>query len=168
MFPAVSPPSSQESWETLLGVPKPRSCNLRAACCSVATPSVPVDELLRRAAEGDETCRDFLSVFVAHLSPEAAKAFYHEDPSHIDRVMRLVRAKSTRVSMDEADVTFYHCQYLDENRRCQVYEDRPTFCRDYPASPMAILVKGCGYTEWVEACKQALAALGYEIVSSED
>ncbi len=156
-----------DSWESILGVKKPACCNLRAACCSVSTPSVPVDEMLKLAAQGDETCRDFLSVFIPHRSHEDARAFYPEDPSHIDRVLSIVNNQRTRVKLEAQDVTFYHCRYLGEDRRCQVYEDRPTFCRDYPNSPMAILVKGCGYTDWVEACKQKLAQYGYAIENAD-
>lgn len=155
---------SQPSWEEILGVPKPSGCNLRAACCSVAVPSVPLDQLFTQAAQGDETSRDFLSVFIPHLSHEAARAFYTEAPEHIDRVLNIVRNRKTKANLTENDVAFYHCRNLGEDRLCQIYEDRPTFCRDYPASPMAILVKGCGYEGWVEACKQKLAELGYEIV----
>lgn len=153
-----------QSWEKILGVTKPQCCNLKAACCSVAVPSVPVDALFAQAAAGDETCRDFLSVFIPHESPEAAKAFYTQDPEHVTRVLNIVRNRKTKASLSENDVVFYHCRNLGENNLCQIYEDRPAFCRDYPASPMAILVKGCGYESWVEACKQKLASLGYEIV----
>ncbi len=158
---------SQPSWEEILNVPKPSGCNLRAACCCVAVPSVPVGELLSKAAAGDETCRDFLSVFVPHASPEAAKAFYPEGPDHVDRVLRIVGNQKAKVSVDAEDVVFYHCRNLGPDRLCQIYEDRPSFCRDYPASPMAILIKGCGYEAWVDACKQKLAELGYEIVPEE-
>lgn len=156
---------TQPSWEAILGLPKPYTCNLRAACCSVAVPSVPLDQLFTQAAQGNETCRDFLSVFIPHASHQAAKNFYTEAPEHIDRVLSIVRNQKTKANLQESDVVFYHCRNLGENRLCQIYEDRPAFCRDYPASPMAILVKGCGYEPWVEACKQKLATLGYEIVS---
>jgi len=146
-------------WEKLLGVPKPKMCNLMAACCSVATPSVGADELLKQGAAGDETSRDFLSVFIPHESHEAAKAFYH-----IDRMLAIVRSRKTRQGLAEKDIVFYHCRFLGEDRRCQIYEDRPTFCRKYPASPMSILVKGCGYEPWVDSCKKSLLQLGYEIV----
>lgn len=153
------------SWEAVLGVPKPSHCNLKAACCSVAVPSVPVWELFQKASQGDETSRDFLSVFIPHPSPEAAKAFYPQDPDHIDRILRIVRQQKTKASLQTQEVVFYHCRNLDSDGRCQIYEDRPAFCRDYPASPMALLIKGCGYQSWVEACKAKLAELGYEIVT---
>jgi Fe-S-cluster containining protein len=155
-------------WSEILGVPKPQTCNLKAACCSVATPSVPADDLLRLAVEGDETCRDFLSVFIPHLTHQAAKDFYREAPEHVDRVLSIVRKRQTKAVLEEKDVVFYHCRFLDGERRCQIYEDRPAFCRDYPASPMSILIKGCGYVPWVEACKEKLGQLGYEIVEALD
>lgn len=158
---------TQANWEELLGVPKPKGCNLKAACCSVSTPSVPVSELFRLAGEGNETCRDFLSVFIPHPSHQAAKDFYPEAPEHIDRVLRMVQRQLTKVAMETEEVVFYHCRFLDAERRCQIYEDRPDFCRDYPVSPMSILVKGCGYEPWVDACKLKLAELGFEIVESE-
>lgn len=151
-------------WEKLLGVPKPPTCNLKAACCSVATPSVGMDELLKQAANGDETSRDFLSVFIPHESHDAARAFYSEQPEHIDRMLRIVRSRRTRQTLDEKDISFYHCRFLGDDKLCQIYEDRPTFCRKYPASPMSILVKGCGYEPWVDSCKKKLLELGYEIV----
>lgn len=160
-------PSPRNQWDTLLGVPKPACCNLRAACCSVATPSVAAKDLLAKAAEGDETSRDFLSVFLPHANHAAARAFYTEDPSHIDRVLALVGQQATRASLSPEDVVFFHCRYLGPDRRCQVYDDRPTFCRDYPASPMAILVKGCGYAAWQQTCRDKLRQLGYEVVGDD-
>lgn len=154
-------------WDELLGVPKPPCCNMRAACCSVAVPSIPVKEMLSGSAEGQETCRDLMNCFIPHESHDAARAFYHEQPDHIDRVLKLVAAQSTKTQQDVEDVVFYHCRYLGEDRMCQVYEDRPTFCRDYPVSPMAILVKGCGYEPWVDGCKSKLRELGYEIAGGE-
>ncbi|MBX2861872.1 MAG: YkgJ family cysteine cluster protein [Vampirovibrio sp.] len=151
------------SWEKVLEVAKPSGCNLRAACCSVATPSLPPNQLIVKSAEGDETCRDFLSVFIPHASHQAAQAFYPEQPDHIERVLSMVMKKSTKTALKPEEVVFYHCRYLDDNRSCQVYEDRPRFCRDYPVSPMAILVKGCGYEPWIDDCKQKLLSLGYEI-----
>ena len=158
---------SDAAWDRILGVPKPSSCNLKAACCSVAVPSVPVTELFRLAAAGDETCRDFLSVFLPHASPQAAKDFYPEGPEHIDRVLSIVRKGKTKTEVAESSVVFYHCRFLGENRLCRIYEDRPQFCRTYPASPMSILIKGCGYESWIEACKQKLAELGYEVVEPD-
>jgi Fe-S-cluster containining protein len=158
--------SSPMTWEKALGIPKPGNCNLRAACCCVATPSVPVSELVARAAAGDATSRDFLSVFIPHTSHQAAREFYPEQPDHIDRVLSMVRHQSTRATLNEADVVFYHCRNLNEHRQCQVYEDRPTFCRDYPASPLSILVKGCGYQDWATQCKEKLKHLGYEAVET--
>lgn len=152
------------NWEELLGVSKPSCCNMKAACCSVSTPSVPISDLIKLAAEGDETARDFLSVFVAHANHQAAKDFYPEDPSHIDRVMEMVQVQATKGAMKPEDVVFYHCRYLGEDRLCQVYEDRPQFCRDYPASPMALTIKGCGYEPWKKACAKKLKDLGFEIV----
>lgn len=156
-----------DSWEDILGVPKPGGCNMKAACCSIATPSVPLEDLLALAAQGDETCRDFLSVFEPHASLEAAKQFYPGGHEHIERVLQIVRKQKTRTDMVADQVVFYHCRYLGADRLCQIYEDRPAFCRKYPASPMSILIRGCGYESWVAACKQKLAALGYEIVSEE-
>ena len=150
-------------WEEILGVYKPHTCNLRAACCSVSTPSVPVDELMKMAADGDEFSRDFLSVFLPHANHQAARDFYPEQPDHIDRVLEMVSGQNTKVKMDPESVVFYHCQYLGENRLCQVYEDRPAFCRKYPSSPLNILVKGCGYEGWVASCKAKLLSLGYEV-----
>ena len=155
------------NWEDTLGVKKPPSCNLMAACCSVATPSVPVPELLKQAAMGDETCRDFLSVFLPHASHQAARDFYKIQPEHVDRVLRKVKGRLTKKELNEEDIVFYHCRNLGDNGLCQIYEDRPQFCRDYPANPTAILVKGCGYENWVDECKQVLATLGYEIVDDE-
>lgn len=139
-----------------------------AACCSVAVPSVPLEQLFLLAAQGDETCRDFLSVFIPHKSHEAAKRFYKTAPEHVDRVLRLVQGQKTKASLQTRDVVFYHCRNLGPDGLCRIYEDRPAFCRDYPSSPMNILVKGCGYEAWVEACKEKLAELGYEIVPEAD
>jgi Fe-S-cluster containining protein len=162
----ASKPSTPD-WEGVLGIPKPSCCNLKAACCAVSTPSVPAKDLLAMAAAGDETARDFLNVFIPHANHAAAKAFYPEDPSHIDRVLEMVLARNTSVALTPEEVVFFHCRYLDEERRCQVYEDRPQFCRSYPASPMAITVKGCGYNSWKQACASKLKDLGYEIVGFE-
>lgn len=130
----------------------------------MAVPSCAPTQLLAQAAQGDATARDFLSVFMAHPSHQAARDFYPEDPTHIDRVLAMVASKATKAPLQPADVVFYHCRNLGPDRRCQVYEDRPTFCRDYPASPTSYLIKGCGYAGWQQACQNVLRQLGYEVV----
>jgi len=55
--------------------------------------------------------------------------------------------------MDEliGELTKFNCPHLrwrKENGRriavCSIYEDRPDFCRNYPAEP-GDLIEGCGY-----------------------
>lgn len=160
--------SAPDTWEAILGLPKPKTCNLQAACCAVSTPSLPPGELLAAAALGDETARNFFSLFIPHVSHEVAQAFYPEEPQHIARVCKIVKARATRNAMETDELVFYHCRYLDEQRRCRVYEDRPTLCREYPVSPMNILVKGCGYEDWAQACRKKLKTLGFEVVGESE
>ena len=156
-----------DSYEAILGVPKPPCCNLKAACCSISTPSIPAAQLFEAAAHGTlpekSTAQDFLSVFVPHKTHQAARDFYPEDPSHVDRVLALAAGSDLKATITPDEVVFYHCRYLDEQRRCKVYEDRPEFCRNYPTSPMNLLVKGCGYEAWARQCRDKLRTLGYAV-----
>lgn len=52
------------------------------------------------------------------------------------------------------------CNYIGDDNLCQIYENRPQACKDFPASPFEGLPDGCGYEGWIfqqrEAQKQQI------------
>ncbi len=63
-----------------------------------------------------------------------------------ERYTKYDASEKARVLRHRKDDVFDSvCQFLDrEQRRCTVYEARPTVCRDYPNSPR------CGYYEFLK------------------
>ena len=41
------------------------------------------------------------------------------------------------------------CNYIGEDNLCQIYENRPQACKDFPSSPFEGLPEGCGYEGWI-------------------
>lgn len=41
------------------------------------------------------------------------------------------------------------CNYIGDDNLCQIYENRPQACKDFPSSPFEVLPEGCGYEGWI-------------------
>ncbi len=129
--------------EKLMQIPE-GYCKACGKCCEIATArgSITYKELLKVAnGETNESeavinsANDFLSTFMPFNSIDEAR---NVNSDFVDMIL-----KSTK--KNEHEITFFHCRYLNKDKKCQIYEDRPDFCRFYPAvDKRTFFFKGCG------------------------
>lgn len=144
-------------WEKELGIKYPE-CGQCGLCCTVATPSSPSIELLRRAGQGDAYSRDFLNLFEPYESmDELNKKF----PDFIQRALNLASKSPKFKSSDQ--VVFFRCRFVGQNNTCKIYEDRPNLCREYPDTPFLLMHPGCSYESWSKECKEKYKQINEEL-----
>ena len=122
-------------WQEVLSLRENYSCKGCATCCNLACSEYSYEELQKRAENGDNFAKQFVSVFIPYETREDAEKVYPE----------YLKLLSENV---EGDVYFYHCPKLSECKRCSDYENRPKICRDFPDNPLDILPKSCGFYDW--------------------
>lgn len=145
------------NWEEALGLKWPSNqCDQSGECCRGAAQYEPWANLLRQAAKGDLTARNFLSQYQPYANQTDAIA------SAPDAVEASLRIASERGQKPES-VIFYRCIFLKGTNQCQIYEDRPTLCRDFPESPFGAIPKCCGYYATQQACYQIAHGLRQEL-----
>jgi Fe-S-cluster containining protein len=138
---------SGQEWAELTGIPMPK-CNQQGCCCRGASPSVPYHVLLERASNGDDFARNFFNQFVPYNTQDEVRAIM---PGLVDRTLRA--AEQEDCFNGPEDVVFYKCRYIGDDNKCQVYEDRPKLCRDYPDTPFIVFAPGCAYEPWAKQVK---------------
>ncbi len=112
-------------------------CNGCAICCNLACSEFSPDELKKRAENGDNFARQFLSIFIPYSTKEEARKVYPEYIALLEK-------------NKENEVYFYHCPKLTKDKRCSDYENRPQICRDFPDNPLTLLPVSCGFCGWKE------------------
>ena len=122
-------------WQEVLELRKNYECKGCATCCNLACSEYSYEEIKKRAENGDNFAKQFVSIFVPYKTMEDAEEIYPE----------YLKLLSENV---EGEVYFYHCPKLNECKRCSDYENRPKICRDFPDNPLDILPKSCGFYEW--------------------
>ncbi len=144
-----------EKWSKNLNIQLPE-CNKCGVCCICASPSVSYQKLFEKAALGEDFARDFLSIFVPHKNIEEFKKLY---PDIIERSFNSME----KTGLKPSDLVFYKCMYYSDEKKCLIYEDRPSLCRDFPGSPYVILGKQCAYYNWSIKCRQKYKELKEEL-----
>ena len=145
------------SWEQLLGVSWPKNaCDRSGECCRGAAQVTPWQNLMKNAASGDETARAFLNQYMPYESRSKARQFA---PDAVKASLALAEARGD----DPDEVVFYHCRYLKGQSDCQIYEDRPALCRDFPESPFGAIPACCGYASYSRDCLSRAQALRDEL-----
>jgi Fe-S-cluster containining protein len=126
-------------WEELLGVKWPKNqCDQSGECCRGAAQIKPWERLIQQAAQGNPTSRTFLNQYTPYTNYKAA---LEAAPAAVDASLEIALSRGE----NPEDLVFYHCIYLEGRNQCQIYEDRPTLCRDFPESPFGAIPKCCGY-----------------------
>lgn len=144
-------------WETLLDMRWPTSaCDQSGECCRGAAQSTPWRTLLAQAANGDGAARAFLNQYQPYSSLQDAIA---QAPDAVAASQDIARQRGE----DIETLVFYRCIYLKGRNQCQIYEDRPTLCRDFPESPFGAIPKCCGYYPLKQECHQKIQALRTEL-----
>lgn len=122
-------------WQEVLALRENYECKGCATCCNLACSEYSYDELKKRAENGDNFAKQFVSIFVPYEKREDAEKIY---PEYLKLLSENVKG----------EVYFYHCPKLNECKRCSDYENRPKICRDFPDNPLDILPETCGFYEW--------------------
>lgn len=130
-----------------------RLCKMCGKCCRVAVSSVPHDELLKKAKDGNESAIEFLEIFEPYNSVE--------DAMKVDE-------KTVKNIPEYESRTFYKCKYILDNNLCSRYKERGDVCKNFPSSPWAVTPPGCGFEGWLfqerEAHKQHIRKLKEEAI----
>ncbi len=135
-------------WSKQFNIEYPQ-CNKCGTCCKCASPSSHIEELKEKALKGDSVAQDFLDIFIPYETIEEAKAV---DSSIVERSMKICENPENKINID--NLTFYRCKYLADDDSCQIYEDRPSICRNYPDSPFLVFSNSCAYKDWAEKCRK--------------
>ena len=113
---------------------------------------IPPNELCSKCGE---CCRCIISAYsekeLEELDDEEAKLFlsffkkYNSISELDDKKKKYIEAVS---SFMKKEVEIWYCPHIDEQNRCTIYEDRPSFCRSYPKNGWIVTPPGCGYKGW--------------------
>lgn len=126
-----------------------RLCLMCGRCCRLATTFQSYEELKKLAQEGDKGAQDFLSIFEAYPSMEAAAAV---DAPIVENLLKRIE---TCIEKPEK-ITFYKCKHIQDNNLCGIYENRLELCDRFPTSPWAIVPPGCGYEGYMFQCREEI------------
>lgn len=44
-----------------------------------------------------------------------------------------------------SDIQFFSCKYLTPENKCFIEDTKPSFCKNFPSSPLALVPDECGY-----------------------
>jgi Fe-S-cluster containining protein len=145
-------------WVEATGIPMP-ACKMQGCCCRGASPSIPFGQLMEKAAQGDDFARNFFSIFIPHASHHDARQVV---PGLVERTLTAAQ-KDTAFTCPEKDVVFYHCRFIGDDNRCQIWEDRPALCRAYPDSPFLVFAPNCAFEPWAQAVREKFSHMKAEI-----
>jgi Fe-S-cluster containining protein len=153
---------SGEDWVQATGVPMPQ-CKMQGCCCRGASPSTPFNKLLEKAAEGDEFARNFFSIFIPYNNHDEAREVV---PGLVEKTLKA--SKKDDAFKSEDDVVFYHCRYIGDDNKCQIWEDRPDLCRAYPDSPFVVFAPNCAFEPWALKVREKFAEMKAELAHLKD
>jgi len=143
-----------KKWSEVFNISLPE-CGQCGICCKAASPSSSYKTLLEKAAQGEDFARDFFSIFVPYDIKYAEKNY----PEIVERSLKAFFAKK----ICSEDLVFYRCIYYSEKNQCEIYEDRPELCRDFPGTPFVILDERCSFYYWAKECKEKYKNLQKEL-----
>ncbi len=145
------------TWQEILGIQWPQNqCDQSGECCRGAAQIAPWKNLLVQAAQGSLTARNFLNQYQPYASRELAQ---QNAPDAVQASLEIVAQRGEKPD----DVIFYRCIYLKDRSECQIYEDRPQLCRDFPESPFGAIPRCCGYYVSKVDCQQKASDLREEL-----
>ena len=144
-----------EIFEEFLKKKNKYKCKRTGICCRSATSVKPWEKLIK--AKDNQYLRDFFNLFVTYGRTDEYKKIF---PNAYINCISIVKDRKD-ISID--DVYFYYCRFFKEPGICQIYEDRPDLCRNYPESPFDAIDSECGFYKWSIDCKKAYIQLKYEL-----
>lgn len=111
-----------------------RLCKMCGKCCRVVVASVPHEELVSQAQEGEKSAAEFLELFEPYES--------YKDAMLVDEAI-------VKNIPDYETKTFYKCRFLQDDNLCSRYETRLDVCKIFPSSPWAVIPPDCGFEGWM-------------------
>ena len=130
-----------------------RLCKMCGKCCRVVVASIPHEELVLNAENGDKSAKEFLELFEPYPSYKDAMKVDEEIVKNIPNYEKQ---------------TFYKCRFLQDNNLCSRYETRLEVCKIFPSSPWAVIPPDCGFEGWLfverEKHKQRIRKLKEELI----
>lgn len=126
-----------------------RLCLMCGRCCRCATTFQSYEQLQKLAQEGDDSAKDFLSIFEPYPSLDEARKV---DALIVDNLLTCLE---TCIEQPE-DIKLYRCKYIQDNNLCGRYQDRPALCGRFPTSPWSIIPPGCGYEGYLFQCREEI------------
>ncbi len=103
-------------------------------CCRVVVASVPHDELVQNAKNGEQSAIEFLELFEPYES--------YQEAMEVDEAI-------VKNIPNYENKTFYKCRFLQDDNLCSRYETRLEVCKIFPSSPWAVTPPGCGFEGWM-------------------
>lgn len=145
-----------------------RLCLMCGICCRVATAPHSHEKLLELArnpeAGGDESAREFLSIFEPYPSIDDARKV---SAPTVDNILKHMQDSG----LYSHEVTFYRCKHIQDNNLCGIYGHRPELCSRAPSTAWAVFPPGCGFQGWLfqkrEEIKQKIRKQKEYLVSFE-
>ena len=86
-----------------------RLCKMCGKCCRVVVASIPHEELVLNAENGDKSAKEFLELFEPYPS--------YKDAMNVDEGI-------VKNIPNYEKQTFYKCRFLQDNNLCSRYETR--------------------------------------------
>ena len=103
-----------------------------------------------------ECCRCIISAYsekeLAQIDNEEAKLFLtlfkkYDSVSILDKKKKkYIEAISSFMNKEIKEI--WYCPHIDQQNKCTIYEDRPSFCRTYPKNGWIVTPPNCGYKGW--------------------
>ncbi len=133
-------------------------CDQSGECCRGAAQYAPWQEgsTLDQARLGDVTARAFLNQFVPYSSLDEAKL---SAPAALEAALLVVADRN----QNKDELVLYRCRYLKGKSTCQIYEDRPQLCREFPETPFGGIPSCCGYYSLAQECSSRIDSLKMEL-----
>jgi Fe-S-cluster containining protein len=100
----------------------------------VVVASLPHEELVNAANNGEQSAIEFLELFEPYES-------YKEAMKVDEAIVKNIPNYENR--------TFYKCRFLLDNNLCSRYETRLEVCKIFPSSPWAVIPPDCGFEGWI-------------------
>ena len=124
-------------------------CLMCGRCCRVATTPKLHKDLVKLAEDGDESAKEFLTLFEPYSSIEDARKV---DAKIVDNILKVIESAGEDINK----VTFYRCKYIMDNNLCGRYKDRLDICKRFPSTMYAVVPPGCGFEGWLFQKKEEI------------
>ncbi len=126
--------------------PPQELCKKCGKCCRCAISFYSKEELENTE---NEKIKLFLSLFKKYDSLDEAKSVDEKSVNNLLDTLKTLRPEQSQTP------EIWYCVHLGDDNKCQIFEDRPDFCRNFPENGWIITPENCGYKGWQFEQKEA-------------